>query len=169
MCCSRVIDRLKGEPVPEDEAYNDAKKRAEATKPKPGDFPIEGHHYAIKLYGTKKAFTCVDGTSLRLRDYNGSNVQRFRCTYYDEQMGFNCEGSDSGKGRYIGYDSNGTFICQASEQRDWEYIDALADPMGGYVLWMKKDDQFEGVSVVNQDELKVTPTMPTRFSFEKLD
>jgi hypothetical protein len=108
--------------------FNDAKQRAEAAKPKPGDFLIEGHHYAIKLYGTTKAFICVNGTSLWLHNYNGWNTQRFRYTYYDGHMGFIYEGADNGKGRYLGYDSYETLACQAYYQRGWEYINALADP-----------------------------------------
>jgi hypothetical protein len=172
-CRFRVLDLWEGKAVEEwDEAmktFNDAKQRAEAGKPKPGDFPVEGHKYSIQIYGATTAFTCINGTEMRLRQYNGSSTQRFRCTSYDSHMGFICEGADNGNGRYLGYDSSETLACQAYYQRDWEHIDALAGSQGGYMLWMKKDSHFALVSKVTSDEVKMMATSSTRVSFVKMD
>ena len=172
-CRFRVPDLWEGKAVEElDEAmktFNDAKQRAEAGKPKPGDFPVEGHKYSIQIYGTTTAFTCINGTEMRLRQYNGSSTQRFRYTSYDNHMGFICEGADNGNGRYLGYDSSETSECQVYYQRDWEHIDALADSQGGYMLWMKKDSHFAPVPKVTSDEVKMMATCSTRVSFVKMD
>ncbi|KAK6359014.1 hypothetical protein TWF696_000186 [Orbilia brochopaga] len=133
------------------------------------DSPAEGHVYAIKIYGTSKAFTCVDGTEMRLRDWMNYKTQRFRCTTYAGYMGFICEGADGGKGRYLGFDGSETLSCQGYYQKSWEHIHAQADPQGGFKLWMKKDDRLAPVAQVNEDTLKMMATSSTRVSFTKIE
>ncbi|KAI1273594.1 hypothetical protein F5Y07DRAFT_411191 [Xylaria sp. FL0933] len=132
------------------------------------DHPGEGHTYAIKIYGTNKAFTCVDKTELALHDFTGDQTQRFRCVTHDGFMGFICEGADYGKGRYLGFDSSETLSCQAYYQRKWENFHARADPAGGFKLYMKKDDHLAPVAKVGADKMKMMAESETRVSFTKL-
>ncbi|XDG03957.1 hypothetical protein ABKA04_003572 [Annulohypoxylon sp. FPYF3050] len=139
-------------------------------RPSRTDPPIENHVYAIKLYNTNKAFTCVDSTEMRLRDWTGDQTQRFRCTLYNGYMGFICEGADGGSGRYLGYDRFEILSCQAYYQRDWEHIFVRADPAGGFKLWMKKDDRLAPVAEeVGAGQMKMLAESETRVSFTRLD
>ncbi|KAL9101178.1 MAG: hypothetical protein Q9163_003537 [Psora crenata] len=169
------MDLIQGIAVPEweraEKTLKTAKLKAgiEDKKSKTLDFPIEGHKYAIKLRGSDTAFTCVDNTEMRLRAYSGGKTQSFRCTSYEGQMGFICEGAAGGKGRYLGYDRFETLSCQAHYQRGWEHIDAMSDSDSGYMLWMKKDSHFAPVSKVSADIVKMMATTSTFVNFIKLD
>jgi hypothetical protein len=131
------------------------------------DCPVEGGLYAILLYGTERALTCVDGTSLRLRDFERSAEQRFQCTLYQGHVGFICKGADNG-GRYLGFDGSERLACQAYYQRDWEHIEVRPDTLGGFTFWMKKDSKLAPVAKVNEDELMMRAASSTRFGFRKV-
>ncbi|KAF1963066.1 hypothetical protein CC80DRAFT_588534 [Byssothecium circinans] len=168
-----IINALRGGQI---KSWEDAEKAFEKAKEEAGEksevpstvLPIAGCKYAIKIWGTNSAFTCVDNTEMRLRYYCGSTTQRFRCTYYEGNMGFICEGADGGKGRYLGYDSYETLSCQAYYQRGWEHINVMSEEGGGYKLWMTKDDHFAPVQKVNTDTVKMMATSTTRVEFVKV-
>ncbi|KAH6839496.1 hypothetical protein B0I37DRAFT_386589 [Chaetomium sp. MPI-CAGE-AT-0009] len=133
--------------------------------PKYDALPIAGRLYAIIVYGTQLALTCVNETELRLRRYDGRDTQRFRCTNDDGYTGFFCNGT----GHYLGFNTWGTIVCQVSRQQSWEHIHIVPDSQGGHMLWMNKDSQFAPVSQASGLELRLMAKSATRFSFRDVD
>ncbi|KAK5998524.1 NAD--DNA ADP-ribosyltransferase [Cladobotryum mycophilum] len=129
------------------------------------DIPQDGSMYEIKILGTSKAFTCVNGTDLKILELNGSDTQLFRCTTYEGHMGFICKGADGGRGRYLGFVAKDWLACSAYYQRDWEHIHAKASPSGGFMLWMKKDSHQAPVARVGEDAARMVPESSTYVSF----
>ncbi|KAL6817503.1 hypothetical protein V8C40DRAFT_281699 [Trichoderma camerunense] len=133
------------------------------------DIPQEGCHYAIKILNTSKAFTCIDGTEMRLRLWEGRDTQTFRCTMFEGNMGFICEGADGGKGKYLGFNAWEVLACQADYQRAWEHIHLKANPHGGFMGWMKKDAHLAPIKQVSEDEVKMMAESSTLISFTKIE
>lgn len=135
------------------------------------DSPEDGHTYAIKIFGTSKAFTCVRSFDMQLSEWMGYGTQRFRCTIASGDMGFFCVGANGSKGGFLGYNRAGTLVCQASRQNKWEHFHVRADPTGGFKMWMYWYKSFAPVTQTTSDELKVTgmQTSMVRVSFQKLE
>ncbi|KAF4627639.1 hypothetical protein G7Y89_g10512 [Cudoniella acicularis] len=105
--------------------------------------PINGGIYVIQVQGTTNRVFSGTGSNkniLMLENYNGSAAQHFRCTLYDNWIGFICVGAYGGEGRYINRDG-WDVICESRYQRENEHIDVRPEPTGGFTLWMKQNDR----------------------------
>ena len=135
-----------------------------------GDAPVIGQQYAISIFGTSMALTCVNSTALVLENWQNKTTQHFRCTMYDGYVGFICVGAGGGSGRYLGFDSYETLVCQAYYQRNWEHIHPRAHPDGGFMFFMHKGyDRLAPVLRTSPTELKMMATSTTRFGFTAID
>lgn len=134
-----------------------------------GDAPVEGKQYAINIFGTSMALTCVNSTALVLENWQNKTTQHFRCTMYDGYVGFICAGAGGGSGRYLGFDSSETLVCKAYYQRDYEHIHPRADPAGGFMFFMHKDDRLAPVLQISPTKLKMMASSTTRFGFTAID
>ena len=134
-----------------------------------GDAPVEGKQYAINVFGTLMALTCVNSTALVLQNWQNKTTQHFRCTMYDGYVGFICAGAGGDSGRYLGFDSSETLVCKAHYQRGWEHIHPRADPAGGFMYFMHKDDRLAPVLQISPTKLKLMASSTIRFGITAID
>lgn len=128
--------------------------------------PTEGKVYAIKIYGTNKAFTRDYGYGLRLREWTNHESQQFHCRINKGFMGFQCED------RFIGYNAQHTIVCSAEKLQMWESIDVRALPEGGFQLWVKNHrykDWLHPIGREGDDRMAVNETRAIRVSFTLLE
>lgn len=128
--------------------------------------PTEGKVYAIKIYGTNKAFTRDYGYGLRLREWTNHESQQFHCRINKGFMGFQCED------RFIGYNAQHTMVCSADKLQMWESIDVRALPEGGFQLWVKNHrykDWLHPIGREGDDRMAVNETRAIRVSFTLLE
>ena len=111
-----------------------------------GDVPWPGSKFAIRLKNTDLVFTRIDSGQVILSTFDETDMnQQWHCVESRGWIGFWCQSSPVGRTYYLGVDSAGSLIAQATAHNGWEDFALRLSPHGGYYMMVKYWNDFRPI------------------------